>query len=244
MTFLFFAISFTCENKLLNKNSLFSFFFLFFFYMFLFPFHKGYELKRKRTETMFRYSSRLCFVTSSCVLRCAGNATNKSSTKAAASSSEAATAANNSNTSNSETAAPVLKEADGAVQEEPKFNPYDSASINYYTEKRLIAEQEEDRLLQEQEAAHAPKPQPKFFMKGRRGSVSPEYYVSRSAAGHADPVAELLDGGRPDNEWMWIKFLCLICVGSTFGTWLYQVYFSNHVKYFKDEPWSPSSFRY
>ncbi|CAC9538438.1 conserved hypothetical protein [Leishmania infantum JPCM5] len=80
---------------------------------------------------------------------------------------------------------------------------------------------------------------PKFLFQGRRGSSSSEYYVSRSNPGHPDTVAELLGAGRADPEWMWLKLLCFLCVSSTFGTTLYSYCFAEHMKYFKDEPWSP-----
>lgn len=83
---------------------------------------------------------------------------------------------------------------------------------------------------------------PKFLFQGRRGCHSSEYYVGRSNAGHPDTVAELLGAGRADQEWMWLKMLCFLCVSSTFGTTLYGYCFAEHMKYFKDEPWSP--FRY
>ncbi|GET92258.1 hypothetical protein, conserved [Leishmania tarentolae] len=83
---------------------------------------------------------------------------------------------------------------------------------------------------------------PKFLFQGRRGSSSSEYYVSRSNIGHPDTVAELLGAGRADPEWMWLKLLCFLCVSSTFGTTLYGYFFAEHMKYFKDEPWSPFTY--
>ncbi|CAD2215022.1 hypothetical protein AGDE_03455 [Angomonas deanei] len=80
---------------------------------------------------------------------------------------------------------------------------------------------------------------PNFPIPGRRGNISPEYYVSHSTAGHPDQVAELLAAGRSDPEWMWLKLLCFVCVMSTVGVWVYGVFFPDHIKYFKDEPWSP-----
>ncbi|KPA82237.1 hypothetical protein ABB37_03351 [Leptomonas pyrrhocoris] len=80
--------------------------------------------------------------------------------------------------------------------------------------------------------------QPKFLLKGRRGNMAPEYYSTRSNAGHPDAVAELLGAGRDDPEWMWLKLLCFLCVMATFGTTLYGYFFAEHVKYFLDEPWS------
>ncbi|KPI90447.1 hypothetical protein ABL78_0377 [Leptomonas seymouri] len=80
--------------------------------------------------------------------------------------------------------------------------------------------------------------QPKFLFKGRRGSSSPEYYMTRSNAGHPDAVAELLGAGRDDPEWMWLKLLCFVCTMATIGTTLYGYFFAEHVKYFMDEPWS------
>lgn len=96
-----------------------------------------------------------------------------------------------------------------------------------------------------EEAAPPPPPmhrQPKFLFKGRRGSMSPEYYSSRSSVGHPDPLAELIGAGRADPEWMWLKLLCFFCVASTIGTTLYGYFFAEHVKYFKDEPWSPFTY--
>nr|ACS87794.1 conserved hypothetical protein [Angomonas deanei] len=84
--------------------------------------------------------------------------------------------------------------------------------------------------------------QPKFLFKGRRGNISPEYYSTRSNAGHPDAVAELLGAGRDDPEWMWLKLLCFVCAMATFGTTLYGYFFAEHVKYFKDEPWSPFTY--
>lgn len=94
------------------------------------------------------------------------------------------------------------------------------------------------------ETLYPPPPhrQPKFLFKGRRGSISPEYYSTRSAAGHPDAVAELLGAGRDDPEWMWLKLLCFLCTMATFGTTLYGYFFAEHVKYFKDEPWSPFTY--
>ncbi|KAG5491620.1 hypothetical protein JIQ42_01526 [Leishmania sp. Namibia] len=82
----------------------------------------------------------------------------------------------------------------------------------------------------------------KFLFQGRRGSSSSECYVTRSSAGHPDAVAELLGAGRDDPEWMWLKLLCFLCVSSTFGTTLYGYFFAEHIKYFKDEPWSPFTY--
>jgi hypothetical protein len=89
---------------------------------------------------------------------------------------------------------------------------------------------------------HPHQRQPAFFFKGRRGSISPEYYSTRSNAGHPDAVAELLGAGRDDPEWMWLKLLCFLCTMATFGTTLYGYFFAEHVKYFKDEPWSPFTY--
>lgn len=83
---------------------------------------------------------------------------------------------------------------------------------------------------------------PPFFLKGRRGHSAPMYYVTRSNAGHPDPVAELVSGGRSDPEWMLLKLLCFFCTMATFGTTLYGYFFAEHVKYFKDEPWSPFTY--
>ncbi|ESL08957.1 hypothetical protein TRSC58_03330 [Trypanosoma rangeli SC58] len=79
---------------------------------------------------------------------------------------------------------------------------------------------------------------PRFFFRGRCNTAT--YYSSRGGAeGHPDMVAECVDGGRTDPEWMWVKLLCLFCVGSTLGTSLWQIYFYEQAKLFKDEPWSP-----
>ncbi|CAM38497.1 conserved hypothetical protein [Leishmania braziliensis MHOM/BR/75/M2904] len=88
----------------------------------------------------------------------------------------------------------------------------------------------------------APQQMPKFLFQSRRGSSSSEYYMTRSNAGHPDTVAELLRAGRTDPEWMWLKLLCFLCVSSTFGTTLYSYFFAEHMKYFKDEPWSPFTY--
>lgn len=85
-------------------------------------------------------------------------------------------------------------------------------------------------------------PPPPFPVKPRRGIETPEYYNSRSAVGHPDPLAVSLTAGRSDPEWQWLKFLCFICVISTFGTSVYGIFFPEHLKWFKDEPWS--TFRY
>lgn len=80
---------------------------------------------------------------------------------------------------------------------------------------------------------------PAFCWKGRRGIEAPQYYSVRSSAGHPDPVAEIIGAGRTDPEWMWLKLLCFICVLSTVGGWLFGKFFPEHIKVFKDEPWSP-----
>lgn len=94
----------------------------------------------------------------------------------------------------------------------------------------------------EEAAPPPPHHQPKFFFKGRRGSMAPEYYCTRSNAGHPDAVAELVGAGRDDPEWMWLKLLCFLCVMATFGTTLYGYFFAEHIKFFKDEPWSPFTY--
>ncbi|EPY17437.1 hypothetical protein STCU_10618 [Strigomonas culicis] len=80
---------------------------------------------------------------------------------------------------------------------------------------------------------------PSFPIAGLKGSSQSNYYMIRSSAGHPDEVAEILTAGRSDPEWKWLKFLCFFCVMSTVGTWTYGVFFPDHIKYFKDEPWSP-----
>lgn len=66
--------------------------------------------------------------------------------------------------------------------------------------------------------------------------------MTRSSAGHPDAAAVLLNSGRADPEWMWLKLLCFLCVSATIGTTLYGYFFPKHVKYFKDEPWSPFTY--
>ncbi|KEG12530.1 hypothetical protein DQ04_01641090 [Trypanosoma grayi] len=79
---------------------------------------------------------------------------------------------------------------------------------------------------------------PRFFFKGRRNTA--EYYVGRGGAeGHPDMVADCISGSRADPEWMWLKLLCFVCMTSTVGTWMWQTYFWEQAKFFKDEPWSP-----
>ncbi|CAJ1022498.1 hypothetical protein, conserved [Leishmania lindenbergi] len=102
------------------------------------------------------------------------------------------------------------------------------------------AKEESDMPLAHVEKA--PQQMPKFLFQSRRGSNSSEYYMTRSNAGHPDTVAELLGAGRTDPEWMWLKLLCFLCVSSTFGTTLYSYFFAEHMKYFKDEPWSPFTY--
>ncbi|KAK7200777.1 hypothetical protein NESM_000135900 [Novymonas esmeraldas] len=89
---------------------------------------------------------------------------------------------------------------------------------------------------------HQPPPPPRFLFQGRRGSSSSDHYVTRSNVGHPDVLAEMLGAGRADPEWMWLKLLCFLCVTATFGTTLYGYFFAEHIKYFKDEPWSPFTY--
>lgn len=81
-------------------------------------------------------------------------------------------------------------------------------------------------------------PPPAFPHRPRRGISTPEYYNSRMAIGHPDELALELTAGRSDPEWQWLKFFCFICVLSTMGSWVYGVFFPEHMKWFKDEPWS------
>lgn len=110
----------------------------------------------------------------------------------------------------------------------------------------VSAHSDDAPLMAESEVPPMPTPSPHqppaFFFKGRRGTSSSEYYVTRSNIGHPDPVAEMLGAGRTDTEWMWVKFLCFVCFTSTVGTYFYGVFFEDHMRWFKDEPWS--RFRY
>ncbi|AAZ10857.1 hypothetical protein, conserved [Trypanosoma brucei brucei TREU927] len=75
-------------------------------------------------------------------------------------------------------------------------------------------------------------------LKGRRNT--PTYYSGRGdMAGNPDILAEAACCGRPDAEWAWLRLLCFVCVSSTVGVWLWQVYFYKQAMFFKDEPWSP-----
>ncbi|KAG5493934.1 hypothetical protein JKF63_01766 [Porcisia hertigi] len=107
---------------------------------------------------------------------------------------------------------------------------------------RNAKEEREAPAIQAEQAPEPEHQQPKFLFQGRRGSSSPEYYVARGNTGHPDPVAELLCVGRADPEWMWLKLLCFLCVSATLGTTVYGYLFAEHVKYFKDEPWSPFTY--
>lgn len=92
--------------------------------------------------------------------------------------------------------------------------------------------------VQSQQAASPYCPQHNSVFSRRRGNFTPEFYVSPNALGYADPVAETLSAGRTDPEWAWLKLLCFICTISTLGTAVYAFFFPEHVKVFKDEPWS------
>lgn len=66
----------------------------------------------------------------------------------------------------------------------------------------------------------------------------PIYY---SKLGHADVMAEYFSSGRADVEWIRLRMLCAFTTTSTWGVWLYGVYFPEKVKQYRDEPWSPLS---
>ncbi|KAG5468240.1 hypothetical protein LSCM1_02218 [Leishmania martiniquensis] len=131
-----------------------------------------------------------------------------------------------------------------AVRDAPNEAVAGGSAVNRHTSTSLAhVGDESDSSLTPAQPAPETQPQPrKFLFQGRRGSSSAEYYVARSNAGHPDAVAELLGAGRPDSEWMWLKLLCFFCVSSTFGTTLYGYFFAEHIKYFKDEPWSPFTY--
>ena len=143
--------------------------------------------------------------------------------------------------SNNVAAAPTSVDAAKSVADNVHAHPVPqekAGSVQHSKEESSVPSPH----VAEEAAPPPPHHQPKFFFKGRRGSMAPEYYCTRSNAGHPDAVAELVGAGRDDPEWMWLKLLCFLCVMATFGTTLYGYFFAEHIKFFKDEPWSPFTY--